>query len=57
LLSASFSPWVKKEADSNVDLIKQAYGYTEQKAREVLNILRPEDIKAIKKSMDTGGTR
>jgi len=52
-----FSPWVKKEADSNVDLIKQAYGYTEQKAREVLNILRPEDIKAIKKSMDTGGTR
>jgi len=52
-----FSPWVKKEADSNVDLIKQAYGYTEQKAREVLNILRPEDIKAIKKLMDTGGTR
>jgi hypothetical protein len=52
-----FSPWVKKEADSNVDLIKQAYGYTEQKAREVLNILRPEDIEAIKKSMDTGGTK
>jgi hypothetical protein len=52
-----FSPWVKKEADSNIDLIKQAYGYTEQKAREVLNILRPEDIEAIKKSMDTGGTK
>jgi hypothetical protein len=52
-----FSPWVKKEADSNVDLIKQAYGYTEQKAREVLNILRPEDLQQIRKFLDTGGTR
>jgi hypothetical protein len=51
-----FSPWVKKEADSNLDLIKQAYGYTEQKAREVLNILRPEDIKILKQSMYKGGT-
>lgn len=52
-----FSPWVKKEADSDVDLIKQAYGYTEQKAREVLNILRPEDLQKIRKSLDTGGTK
>jgi hypothetical protein len=52
-----FSPWVKKEADGDVDLIKQAYGYTEQKAREVLNILRPEDLQKIRKSLDTGGTK
>jgi hypothetical protein len=52
-----FSPWVKKEADGNVDLIKQAYGYTEQKAREVLNILRPEDLQQIRKFLDTGGTK
>ena len=52
-----FSPWVKKEADNNVDLLKQAYGYTEQKAREVLNILRPEDLQAIRKSLNTGGTK
>ena len=52
-----FSPWVKKEADNNVDLLKQAYGYTEQKAREVLNILRPEDLQTIRKSLDTGGTK
>lgn len=52
-----FSPWVKKEANGDVDLIKEAYGYTEQKAREVLNILRPEDLQAIRKSLDTGGTK
>jgi len=52
-----FSPWIKKENDANIDLVKAAYGYTEQKAREVLNILRPEDLQQIRKLMDTGGTR
>lgn len=52
-----FSPWVKKEEDLDIELIKSAYGYTEQKAREVLNILRPEDLQQIRKAMDTGGTR
>ena len=52
-----FSPWIKKENDANIELVKAAYGYTEQKAREVLNILRPEDLQQIRKLMDTGGTR
>jgi hypothetical protein len=52
-----FSPWVKKEENSNIDLLKEVYGYTEQKAREVLNILSPEDLQTIRKSLDTGGTR
>lgn len=52
-----FSPWVKKEENLDIDLLKQAYGYTEQKAREVLNILRPEDLQAIRKSLDVGGTK
>jgi hypothetical protein len=52
-----FSPWVKKEENGDIDLLKQAYGYTEQKAREVLNILRPEDLQSIRKSLDTGGTK
>jgi len=52
-----FSPWVKKEESGDIDLLKQAYGYTEQKAREVLNILRPEDLQQIRKFLDTGGTK
>ena len=52
-----FSPWVKKDESADIDLLKQAYGYTEQKAREVLNILRPEDLQQIRKSLDTGGTK
>ena len=52
-----FSPWIKKENDADIDLVRSAYGYTEQKAREVLNILRPEDLQQIRKFMDTGGTK
>lgn len=52
-----FSPWIKKENDADLDLVKKAYGYTDQKAREVLNILSSEDLEKIKKSLDVGGTR
>lgn len=52
-----FSPWLKKETEENISLIQAAYGYTEAKAREVLNILRPEDLDKIRKHLDTGGTK
>ena len=52
-----FSNWLKKEVQEDIQLIKDAYGYSEQKAREVLNILGPSDLEKIKKSMDTGGTK
>lgn len=52
-----FSPWLRKDTEENVTLIKQAYGYTESKAREVLNILSTEDLQSIRKALDTGGVR
>jgi hypothetical protein len=52
-----FSPWLKKEIENNISLIQTVYGYTESKAREVLNILGPEDLDKLKKSLDTGGQK
>jgi hypothetical protein len=52
-----FSPWLKKEIENNISLIQAVYGYTESKAREVLNILGPEDLDKLKKSLDTGGQK
>jgi len=52
-----FSPWLKKETEENISLIQAVYGYTESKAREVLNILQPQDLETLKKSLDTGGTK
>lgn len=51
-----FSPWLKKETEENIAVIKEVYKYTEVKAREVLNILSPEDIEVLKASLYKGGT-
>lgn len=50
-----FSPWIKKQDDENIAVIKEVYGYSEMKAREVLNILSPNDIELLKKSLYRGG--
>lgn len=51
-----FSPWLKKETEENIDLIKQAFGYTDIKAQQVLNILDPNDLEKLKQSLYLGGT-
>jgi len=51
-----FSKWVEKEVEEDIDAIKQAFGYTEQKAREVLNIIGPQEIDQIKRSLYKGGS-
>lgn len=51
-----FSPWVKKEVQEDIEIIKQVYGYTDAKAQEVLNILGPGDMDLLKKSLEKGGT-
>ena len=52
-----FSPWLKKEAEDNVSLVIAAYGYSEAKAREVLNILSQDDLKKLKQFLDIGGVK
>ena len=51
-----FSNWVKKETENDIELIKQAYGYSERKAMEVLNIIGPQQMDQIRKSLYKGGT-
>lgn len=50
-----FSPWIKKQNDDDVEIIKHAYAYNNKKAEEVLNILGPGDINKIKESLNLGG--
>jgi len=51
-----FSSWLKKETEDDVEVIKQAYGYSEAKAREVLNIIGPQEMDQIRRSLYKGGT-
>lgn len=51
-----FSKWHKKEADSQaILLIMEYYKYSSKRAREVFDILTPEQIKMIEEKLYKGG--
>ena len=50
-----FSPWLRKDQIKNLDLIKQYYGYSNEKASQALKILTNEQINFIKQRLDIGG--
>ena len=52
-----FSPWIRKDKVSDLDIVKSYYGYSNEKARQVMRILSTEQIDYMKQRLDTGGTK
>ena len=52
-----FSPWIKKEANKDLDYVKSYYGYSNEKAYQALRILTKEQLTFIKSKFDTGGSK
>jgi len=52
-----FSKWIKPDLDSDIEVIKEYYGYSNEKARQVLSLLSPEQITTIKKKVSKGGRK
>tara|TARA_R100001463_G_scaffold19812_6_gene48634 strand:+ start:1312 stop:1692 length:381 start_codon:yes stop_codon:yes gene_type:complete len=52
-----FSPWVRKEEISNLDIIKSHYGYSDDKARQVLPLISNTELEHIRKRLDRGGLK
>lgn len=51
-----FSKWAKKEASSDdMKLVMEYYGYSREKARQVLNILSEDQLSMIKEKVYKGG--
>tara|TARA_R100000458_G_C8267645_1_gene242565 strand:+ start:1813 stop:2208 length:396 start_codon:yes stop_codon:yes gene_type:complete len=50
-----YSKWLKRESEENLDLVKRFYGYSDSKAREILDIITEDDIVWMKQMLDTGG--
>ena len=50
-----FSPWLKKENNNSLELVKQYYGYSDEKAKTALKILTNEQLEFIKSKMNRGG--
>ena len=52
-----FSPWLRKDKVTDLEIIKQYYGYSNEKASNALKILTPDQINYIKQRLDTGGMK
>ena len=52
-----FSPWLRKDKVTDLECVKQYYGYSNEKALQALKILTKEQLTFIKKRLDIGGTK
>ena len=52
-----FSKWAKASELENIDVIKEYYGYSNEKAKSVLPLFNDEQIEIIKTRIYKGGTR
>ena len=50
-----FSPWGKKQKAKDLELVKQYYGYSTEKALQALRILSPEQLEIIRDKLNKGG--
>lgn len=50
-----FAPWQKKIEDEKVELIRQAYKISEQKALELVDLIDDKKLEIIRKSQFIGG--
>ena len=52
-----FSPWLRKDKITDLECIKQYYGYSNEKASQALKILTKQQLDFIKQRLETGGKK
>ena len=52
-----FSPWLRKDKVTDLECVKQYYGYSNEKALQALKILTKEQLTFIKQRLDIGGKK
>ena len=52
-----FSKWHKPETVSDLEAVKKYYGYSNEKARQVLSLLTTDQINELKNKVMTGGRK
>ena len=50
-----FAKWVKREDVDDIEIIQQYYGYSNEKAKQVLSILTADNLHYIKQKLERGG--
>jgi len=54
-MKRKFQPWQKAEVNKDLECVKQYFGYSNEKAKDVLRILNDEQIAEIKAKTNKGG--
>ena len=49
--------WLSQKKLKNMDIVKEYYGYSNEKAREALTILSKEQLESIEKTLSKGGRK
>lgn len=51
-----FNKWIKAEKSESIEIVKQYYGYSIDKARQALMILTDSQIEHLRKKLEKGGS-
>ena len=49
--------WLSQSKLKNLEYVKEYYGYSNEKAKQALNILKDEQIEIIKETLNKGGRK
>ena len=49
--------WLSQAKLKNIEYVKEYYGYSNEKAKQALNILKDEQIEVIKETLNKGGRK
>ena len=52
-----FSPFLRANKLKNIEVVKEFYGYSNEKAKSALDILTKDQLKLIKQKLYKGGTK
>ena len=52
-----FSKWIKPEVVTDLEVVKEYYGYSNEKAKQALSVLSTEDLTELSKRMYKGGRK
>ena len=52
-----FSKWLKPETVSDVEVVKEYYGYSNDKSRQALSLLTSDQINELRKKVYKGGRK
>ena len=50
-----FSKWMKPDVENDVEVVKEYYGYSNEKAKQIMGLLTPDQLSALRKKVYKGG--